>query len=112
MTQEINQQEWKEFCEWCGFRNYRGHSNIWVEPGVKIYDNVNDKIVRGLPPLDLNNLFKYAVPKILEKVGKLETVALVNNVVCDAVESGGEITNSLYQAIQKAREVTKNERQD
>lgn len=55
----------REFWEWCGFHfqkleelkpQYRHEGNLrWVFSSGEI---------GGLPPIDLNNLFKYAVPKL------------------------------------------------
>ena len=71
MTQPTKAQI-KEFWEWCGFKKEtrwsdpadivpRHEYNVWVYPdgsGVTQHLSVN-------PPIDLNNLFKYAVPKVL-----------------------------------------------
>jgi hypothetical protein len=60
------EEQIKEFWEWCGFR--------LVEPVP--YDEIQTKgfweaptsheASWGLPPIDLNNLFKWAVPKLSE----------------------------------------------
>lgn len=52
----------KKFWEWCGWRDYYplGGRNGWSEPITNIYS-------LHLPPIDLNNLFKYAVPKFTMK---------------------------------------------
>ena len=68
------QEQIKEFWEWCGFKyvrvddipwhkkpedyltNYWYANNHWVYP-----DGSKNK---DAPPIDLNNLFKYAVPKL------------------------------------------------
>jgi len=51
----------KEFCEWCGFRHTESPNefirrNWWTNPEHLCESH--------LPPIDLNNLFKYAVPKL------------------------------------------------
>ena len=51
------QMRW--FCEQCGLRNLYGRYDTWLYPDGK-YGNQ--------PDLDLNNLFKYAVPKLDKKV--------------------------------------------
>lgn len=66
MSKQPTQEKIKEFWEWCGFHyqkltdlepRYRHEGNLrWVYP-------TGD--VGVLPPLDLNNLFRYAVPKLL-----------------------------------------------
>lgn len=48
---------------WCGFKrnphNYEGESEYWFAP--------DGNTLRYLPTIDLNNLFQYAVPKLLEE---------------------------------------------
>lgn len=63
----------KEFWEWCGFEYHEAGETIvsgwlfslardvskagrWVHPSLESH--------KSLPPIDLNNLFKYAVPKL------------------------------------------------
>jgi len=55
----------KKFWEWCGFYQERvkevydiGYSTMWR--------NNKGYWHSALPPIDLNNLFKYAVPKLIE----------------------------------------------
>ena len=48
------EEQIREFWEWCGLL-YEG------------YGNANRLKAKNLPPIDLNNLFKYAVPKLLEE---------------------------------------------
>ena len=49
----------KKFWEWCGFRLDYG---MWYSP---VKDSLGREHGRIAPPeLDLNNLFKYAVPKM------------------------------------------------
>jgi len=105
MNQPTKEQV-RRFWEQCGFKFSHlasVHNFFLGDTGEKVkfwlYPDGNCDI---LPPIDLNNLFKYAVPKLLEKIGKFEIVALVNNAVCDAVEAKGEITDFLFWAIYKA----------
>jgi len=85
----------KKFWEWCGFFKVDYADTMpWRFPASKGYE-----CYFGIPDIDLNNLFKYAVPKVLEKVGKYETVVLVNNAVCNAVEASGKIDEFLFWAI-------------
>ena len=67
MTQEIekrpSESEIREFWEWCGFKiawSDAYGSTGWNDPvGHFCFD---------LPPIDLNNLGEYAVPKAIEKI--------------------------------------------
>jgi len=66
-----NEEQIKEFWEWCEFKwrtyasAYAGevimkvHDATWVHPDGETHFN--------LPPIDLSNLFKYAVPRLNEK---------------------------------------------
>ncbi len=77
---ELTQEQVKMLWEWCGFKqleagrggyHFRSTKKIWnwLPPG----ETERHKSIPFLPPVDLNNLFKYAVPK-LERV-KLYHVA-------------------------------------
>ena len=48
------------FWEQCGFWRCGGN---WMRPNDIIYGT-------GLPPIDLNSLFKYAVPKVVDIIAK------------------------------------------
>ena len=58
-----NDEQVKEFWEWCGFKlipRFGGTdmtNTLWRYP--------EDNVFADLPPIDLNSLFKYAVPKLL-----------------------------------------------
>ncbi|KKN76486.1 hypothetical protein LCGC14_0369950 [marine sediment metagenome] len=105
------------FFEWCGFRKFGWINwNFYCPPDKEIPDRipVGAGVTREfqreyeLPSIDgieaLGFLFKYAVPKVLEKIGRYELVVLVNNAVCAAVESGGEIAHALFWACDRVRE--------
>lgn len=110
---EINQKELQEFLEWCGWTN---NGCYWFEPiefGGNRYAPYGDQY-NQIPPIDLNNLFKYAVPKIIEKNCYIQLNT--NNLwICEIWErevigrnathiaEAETPTQALYQAIQKAR---------
>ena len=56
MDKEPTEAQIKEFWEWCGFTI----SGDWAY--------LNSPYRRGIPSVDLNNLFKYAVPKAIDKI--------------------------------------------
>ena len=64
---EISQERLERFWEWCGMRRRRTYKSL--EP----HDRGTDKWVLGKyygvdpPDLDLNNLFKWAVPKAVQE---------------------------------------------
>jgi hypothetical protein len=64
---DIKQEDLIKFWTWCGF--VRDGVGIWHCP------NKIDEIGKATPKLDLNNLFKYAVPKLLEKNYELQLLA-------------------------------------
>jgi hypothetical protein len=57
-----SEQELCEFWGWCGFRH---QCEDW-------YEEPNGEISQ-LPPIDLNNLFKYAVPKLHDCIVSFDT---------------------------------------
>ena len=70
----MQEQEEQEFWEWCGFKqleagrggyHFRATKKVWnwLPPN----ETERHKSIPFLPRLDLNNLFRYAVPKLLEE---------------------------------------------
>lgn len=68
---EPTKEQAKKLWEWCGFTYlpYKGdaflgkiHDACWLDPGEK--EMHPDNWHFNLPLIDLNNLFKYAVPKL------------------------------------------------
>ena len=114
MDKQPTELQVKKFWEWCGLvhinRPQRQVANSceamtldtpvngWYKPNFK--QGTSELVtLKSTPKIDLNSLFKYAVPKLLGKIGKVKTVGLVNKAVCDAVESKGEIALALFWAI-------------
>ena len=56
----------QNFWEWCGLyqSEQQIHTGWWHYP--------DGSIQHGFPPIDLNNLFKYAVPKLAETKKRIE----------------------------------------
>ena len=57
-TKEQIKWLWEQ-CEWHKEKHPKGNWYMWYAPDGRFVDN-------HLPPIDLNNLFKYAVPKLKE----------------------------------------------
>ena len=101
---EISEDRLKRFWDWCGFtevlgqemwrfEKYKETNHWWKAPnGQRFVD---------WPPIDLNNLFKWAVPKVLEEIGRERLVALVNNALCDSIEAKGDVKDYLFLAIEQ-----------
>ena len=58
----------KEFWEWCGLLHYvsplekiKYEDNYWITQ--------SGTVLTAMPSIDLNNLFKYAVPKLIDRYG-------------------------------------------
>ena len=77
----------KEFWEWCGLVSFKDRLGVVYE-----YDR---KLHKSPPDLDLNNLFKYAVPK-------LDNIKLVKNVA----PSGDVFWNGTAEYIPNVKVVT------
>jgi len=115
------EEQIKRFWEWCGFKFVENieHSQYFGDLDFSswIYPDSGYR-ARDLPPLDLNNLFKYAVPKVIKKMdteGKVifpilslwgkwydEIIALAGTSLTDDYEI---ITLALFWAIYKVIEV-------
>ena len=103
----MGDKELQEFWEWCG-----GEFTTKTQSAMRMPDG---SIFHVCPPIDLNNLFKYAVPKLHKKGLFLEMV--VDKRFCRAValtelgvkpkrEYVGEDKDpaqALYKAIQEVR---------
>ena len=67
---EPTQEELKRFWEKCGFKHFYGDSGEgWIYPDECCY--------QLLPPLTLDNLFKYGWPQLVKKVGLLKAAELL-----------------------------------
>lgn len=108
----MENKELKEFWEWCGFRleKQRSGSMGWTYPPVpSVYAPMG--LVRAvLPDLDLNNLFKYAVPKAVAKIAhafKLSIQSAYKELfrwwLEELLKDPAEPAQALYQAINKLR---------
>jgi len=107
MPKQIKQEELQEFWEWCGltFLRDRDRTLSW-------YDSEENFVDFGFPDIDLNNLFKYAMPKTVEKLQGTEPLhfspetalrALFSHWLEDPHAVLETPALALYQAIQKAR---------
>jgi len=99
------QEQIKEFWEWCGFRHfvetkYSRSVEKWEYP--KPYGVKRDRSY--LPDIDLNNLFKYAVPKIREQLKDeyLGFSDLMIRWMSDILDSK-DPTLALFRALDKVR---------
>ncbi len=63
---EPTHKEQKELWEWCGFTPIEGRWYRLPEGFFERRDGVPFNAVTPLPPIDLNNLFEYAVPIALK----------------------------------------------
>lgn len=74
------EEQVKKFWEWCGFRyGERGNLAGWLLNGELPY-------FKNLPDLDLNNLFKWAAPKLINDIGTMGTYFLVCSAMYEAIE--------------------------
>ncbi len=67
-NKEPTQEQVKEFWEWCGFR---------VTPHYKWCVDPSNNYCGKYPPIDLNNLFLWAVPIAVERIAKEYKMDLV-----------------------------------
>lgn len=101
---ENKPEEIKEFWEWSGL-GWDDYSSLamphcggaWVDSLGK---TVNIDNPMELPPIDLNNLFKYAVPQFAVKFGVTKTRELLHHWINDAYMSLPE-AKDLMLAIQE-----------
>jgi len=95
----MDTEERKEFWEWCGFKYEKigqGHMPDFVEFYEWRYPDEGNMHRSSLPPLDLNNLFKYAVPKVSSDI-------IVNWAKMFTKDREFDPAIALYKTIQEAR---------
>jgi len=69
MNKEPTQEQIKEFWEWCGFKHPTEKQAMWAKDPAEWWlwsDNLAYARPET-PKLDLNNLFKYVVPEVMER---------------------------------------------
>ena len=67
MNTEISQERIKRFWKWCGFKEVFGQETWRFERYKETnhwWEAPNGQRFVDCPPVDLNNLFKWAVPKL------------------------------------------------
>ena len=90
MTEEL-----KEFWEWCGWNwQTEKESLVGHRATVKYIDP---------PPVNLDNLFRYAVPELVSVVGRFETYLLLSGCLSNAILLGKKFEDEVYEAIRKVR---------
>jgi len=92
MTEPTKAQE-KEFWERCGFK--------WWDT-AEAWCFGKDEVSRELPPIDLNNLFKYAVPKLWKKLnrdGEAYKFDRIWKAIIRALLDGEDISDAVFWVI-------------
>ena len=77
-NKEPTPEQIKEFWEWCGFKQGETFTSGMLT-GQTHWDYPDGSGDIKLPPIDLNSLFEYAVPKATEKIGRHHTAMLLEN---------------------------------
>ena len=65
MNKQPTEKQIKKLCEWCGLRK---DGNFWHDPEGK-------QLSEELPSIDLNSLFKWAVPNLQDKGEVISLIA-------------------------------------
>lgn len=108
MDKEPTQEQRKEFWERCGFEyglHLVQHKTMpYKITGWKSPDG--SWLSEGFPPIDLNNLFRYALPKFLEEYGEGRTLGLLVDWVRAIVQQNlwGEEAPALFWALRQVKE--------
>ena len=126
-TKEQEQEVWEwcgfEVWEWCGFKEALigdGHLTPrrhygWIYPKYANKNSYETKINSRLPRIDLNNLFKYAVPVAIEKLeSRFDAVTnlvrgleLLFQAWLANIREGYPLEDALFWAIYKVMKETK-----
>ena len=92
----------KEFWEGCLVKEENEGGYCWWR------DNNDELIIAGydsLLPIDLNSLFKYAVPKLVEITAKFRASATIGRAIVKAILDSKDPALALFWALDKARRV-------
>ena len=95
-TSELTEKERQEFWEWCGWK-WLSSLQCWESPDTTQV-RLNKKGIYKMP-IDLNSLFSYAVPKVLDKIGREKLIKLVLDALCKAIELKVKLEDTLFWAI-------------
>jgi len=104
-----SESEIKDFWKWCGFTTKKRYEDL-PRGRVVILDYVspNGKTLDDYPPIDLNNLFQYAIPQLVKTVGKHEAYLLISGCLSKHMLLGDSFEDELfwavYWALDKVRE--------
>lgn len=85
----------REFWEKCGF------SQSKVQIRTNWWHSSDGRVMR-LPPIDLNNLFKYAEKPVMLKVGAAGWLHILNKWVYQVAMQGADPAQTLKMAIEEA----------
>jgi len=107
---EPTQEQIKEFWEWCGFK--RLPAKLWNSPEVPLYKNESGEVRAIFPPIDLNNLFKYALPITYIKLftlgmGVRESYRKIFEMWLDYFFDGYSMEDALFWACWQVKEVVR-----
>ncbi len=99
---EAKDAEVKEFWEGCGFnqRSYRKPACSHT-PRCKYWLNPRGKWISSLPPIDLDNLSRYAIPKLIKEYRNWKSVLhdWVDELTGDYEKDALALFRSLYPII-------------
>jgi len=103
MKSRITDKQMKEFWEWCGLDEVLASDGEyhWFK-GEEIVSPTDDA---GYPVIDLNNLFRWAVPKLSSKMAKYEVMYLLKDWIEDVTIFGKDPALALFWAIWNIKEV-------
>ena len=98
------QAQWEEVLKWCGFKfiskkediRFGGKQSYWDTVDYWLYPDGHK--VLSFPPLDLNSLFEFAVPKLREAVRDYEA----HYILSECIRLSFSIKDKLDDRIVKA----------
>jgi len=86
----------REFWQWIGWEFSKDGRYYRLNPKASGWG-----VVKYLPPLDLNNLFKYGLPKVREILGANELSNKLQGWINDVIQCGLDPSSSLFWIIYK-----------
>ena len=104
MNYELKDKELEDLWEWCGLKyEVKNGFEYWYDCNGNFMAYCLPGQVASIIPVTLDNLFKWAVPRVKADIPELKWAKLFVDWLQDILYDGKEPVTSLYERIQKVR---------
>lgn len=100
---EPTEAQIKKFWEWCGLKQARKY-DAWYDPNLPEGEPCGVFSKTDISTIDLNNLFEYAVPKLIQELGRARVAFILQNWVHEVAMHGKDPAVSLFYILEVINE--------